>query len=266
MSNINITACLLLNMNYCSIMESQVYSNLFPHISIILQQQSTFPVYHIQFLSTPSSFTLIYNYQEHITLQSHLSIFQVNNYNCSWFIFQMSLSIFSYIWENVISVIKNIYSILNYKKFHLWYIHYGLHFIVKISLFNIPYWLFSNMQQNSWKKRHWLYVQHELFIHWTYTRKTYCLFNKPKEGENFMFPYFDNEFLFSLKIFKIDVKHCVFPNKQNDMCYYNFQCFISVGLIIDGIIMIFFMHTAEKNVNKVNNLISYKIKHDKIYL
>ena len=53
---------------------------------------------------------------------------------------------------------------------------------------------------------------------------------------------------------------CVFPTKQNDICYYNIQYFVSDGLMLDDIIMNLFMNTTEKHGNKVNNFILFQNK------
>ena len=59
--------------------------------------------------------TPIYNYQQHIILQIHLSIFQVKNIIILNLIFEMSSSGFSYNWGNLISVLNSIDSIISYK-------------------------------------------------------------------------------------------------------------------------------------------------------
>ena len=79
------------------------------------QQQSTFPVYIIQLISTVSSFTLIYNYYQHPNFKSHLSRFQVKKIIILNSKFQFFSSSFAYNQEKVIFLLNNIDYIINYK-------------------------------------------------------------------------------------------------------------------------------------------------------
>ena len=67
--------------------------------------------------------------------------------------------------------------------------------------------------------------------------KNLIIFGTNQKGQRCMFPVFDNELSSSLNSIKIIDKDVVFPIKYDDMCYYNPQCSMSVGLILDDIIM-----------------------------
>ena len=73
-----------------------------------------------------------------------------------------------------------------------------------------------------------------------------------------MFSIFDDESLSSSKKIHIGVKDCIFTTKHNDICYYNPHCFMSGVLIIDDIIINFYIITTEKHDNKVNHCIISK--------
>ena len=88
-------------------------------------------------------------------------------------------------------------------------------------------------------------------------------FNKLKEKEKFTLPIFDNKVLSSSQTSQIESKYCVFPTKHDDICEYNPQSFITIGLILDKIIM-YYLTDITKQQNK--SVIYPEIKVDKIYL
>ena len=69
-------------------------------------------------------------------------------------------------------------------------------------------------------------------------------FNKPKGKKSSCSPFLTMNSYPNLK--KIGVKDCVFTTKQDDICYYNHQCFMPGGLMLDEIIMNLFINTVEK--------------------
>ena len=97
-------------------------------------------------------------------------------------------------------------------------------------------------------------------------RKIVACYNKQKVKKVLTFPIFDNEFLSSSKQLKIGPKNCVFTIKHEDMCHYNFQCFMFGGLMLDYIIMNIFLETAEQEMNSMVNTFFAKIKDDRIHL
>ena len=67
-----------------------------------------------------------------------------------------------------------------------------------------------------------------------------------KRGKNkFTFPIFDYELLSSTKQLKIGLKDCIFTINHGDIYYYNHQCFMSGGLMLDNIIMNLFSDTTK---------------------
>ena len=66
-----------------------------------------------------------------------------------------------------------------------------------------------------------------------------------KGGRKLTFPIFDNELLSSSKQLKVGPKGCVFTIKQEDLCDYNLNCFISSGFMIDDFIMNILSETVE---------------------
>ena len=59
---------------------------------------------------------------------------------------------------------------------------------------------------------------------------------------------FENEFLASSKQFKPGPTYIIFPIKQEEICDYNPHCFISIGLMLDYIIMNLFSGTTEQKI------------------
>ena len=124
----------------------------------------------------------------------------------------------------------------------MWYIHYGLHFIINHSLFKRQYQMCSKLHQISWKKYNGcMFKTNCLSIdHWYKKLGT-------KNGKNkFTCPIFDNKFLSLSKHSKSCPRDFIIPIKQEDIRDYNLWCFMSSGLIIDVIIMDLFSGTTEQ--------------------
>ena len=77
---------------------------------------------------------------------------------------------------------------------------------------------------------------------------------------------FDKEFLASSKQLKVCPRDIIFPIKQEDICDYNPQCFMSSGLILDDIIMNLFIDITKQTTDSVKKDLFSKIQDDTIYL
>ena len=65
------------------------------------------------------------------------------------------------------------------------------------------------------------------------------------------FPIFDNDFLSSSNQIKLKTTDCIFSIKQDDICDYNPLFLMSIGMMLDDIIMNIFTQST-KNTNKAN--------------
>ena len=62
---------------------------------------------------------------------------------------------------------------------------------------------------------------------------------------------FDNEFLALSKKLKLGPRDFIFPIKQEDICDYNPYYFMSIGLVLDDIIMnLFSDNTEQKRIQR----------------
>ena len=77
---------------------------------------------------------------------------------------------------------------------------------------------------------------------------------------------FDNEFLASSKQIKLCPRDFIFPIKQEDICDYNTQCFMSSGLMLDDIITNLFTDITKQTMGSAKKDLFSKIKDDEIYL
>ena len=88
-----------------------------------------------------------------------------------------------------------------------------------------------------------------------------------KRGKNkYTCPIFDNDFLASSNKMKLKSTDYIFPIKQDDICDSNPLCFMSIGMMLDDIIMnIFTQSTKESMMAHQEHLIS-RFKDDAIQL
>ena len=86
-----------------------------------------------------------------------------------------------------------------------------------------------------------------------------------KRGKNkHTCPIFDNDFLASSNQMKLKSTDYIFPIKQDDICDYNPLCFMSIGMMLDDIIMnIFTQSTKETTAAHQEHLFS-RFKDDAI--
>ena len=91
-------------------------------------------------------------------------------------------------------------------------------------------------------------------------------FNKKRGKDKFTCPIFDNEFLASLKQLKLCPRGFIFPIKQEDICDYNRQCFMSSGFMFDNIILNSFSDITKQTTDSAKKGLFYKIQDDRIYL
>ena len=64
---------------------------------------------------------------------------------------------------------------------------------------------------------------------------------------------FDNEFLASSDQMKLCTTDYIFPIKQDDICDYNPLCFMSIGLMLDDIIMNIFTESTKESTTPHQN-------------
>ena len=76
---------------------------------------------------------------------------------------------------------------------------------------------------------------------------------------------FDNEFLASSKQIKMCPRDYIFPIKQEYICDYNPQCFMSSGFMLEDIIMNLFIDSTEQTTDSLQKHLFSKIQDDKIH-
>ena len=90
-------------------------------------------------------------------------------------------------------------------------------------------------------------------------------FNK-KRGENkHTCPMFNKILLASSKQIKLCPRNIIFPIKQEDICTYKPQCFMSNGLMLDDINMNLFTDFTKQTTDSVKKDLFSKIQDDIIY-
>ena len=77
---------------------------------------------------------------------------------------------------------------------------------------------------------------------------------------------FYNDFLASSKQIKLSTRDYIFPIKQEDICDYNPLCFMSIGLMLDDIIVNLFTDSTEQTTDSVQKRLFSKIQDDTIHL
>ena len=91
-------------------------------------------------------------------------------------------------------------------------------------------------------------------------------FQKKRGNNKHTCPMFDNDFLASSKQIKLCTRDYIFPIKQEDICDYNPLCFMSIGLMLDDIIINLFTDTTKTNNEIISKDYFSKIKDDTIHL
>ena len=77
---------------------------------------------------------------------------------------------------------------------------------------------------------------------------------------------FDNKLLDSSKQLKVCPGYFIFPIKQEDICDYNPCCFVSIGFMLNYIIMNLFPDITKQTTDSVKKYLFSKIQDDRIYL
>ena len=75
---------------------------------------------------------------------------------------------------------------------------------------------------------------------------------------------FENEFLASSKQLKLFTIDFIIPIKQEDIFYYNPQCFMSSVLMLDVIIVNLFSDITKQTTDSVNKALFSKIQDNRI--
>ena len=123
----------------------------------------------------------------------------------------------------------------------------------------------SKMHQISWENR--MVTCSRQTAHQLNTDIRNLVMVLTKMGKNkYTCHMFDNEFLSSSKKFKLCPRDFIFPIKQEDVCDYNTQCFMSSGLMLDDIIINLFSDITKQTTDSVKKDLFFKFKEYTIYL
>ena len=178
----------------------------------------------------------------------------------------MSSSSFPYNWDNIIHVIKKMYSIINLKesKCDIYNMEYISQSPINLSKINLKCVLncntFPGKQANGYMfKTNCSSIEHRY-------KKLGDGFYKKRGNNRYTYPTFDNEFLASSKQWKLFPREFIFPIKQEDICHYNPRFSMSSGLMLDDIIMNLFSDITKQTTYLVKKYLFSKIQDDIIYL
>ena len=160
---------------------------------------------------------------------------------------------------NVIHVIKKFYSVINSKesKCDINTLHYIPQSPIHCSKGNLKCILkctkYLGKQANSYMfETNFSSIEHQY-------KKLGDAFNKKRGKNKYTCSMFNKEWLASSKQLKLCSRDIIFPIKQEDICDYNPQCFMSIGLMLDDIIMNLFTYITKQTTDSVRKDLFSKI-------
>ena len=158
----------------------------------------------------------------------------------------MSPSIFLYNCNNVSHVIKKIYEIIDFNEStcDIYTIDHISQSPTHCSKVNLKYVLqctkFPQRQVNSY-----MFQKNCSSIKKLYMKLGYC-FQRERGENNHTCHMFDNNFLESSKKMKLCTRDYIFPTKHYIIRDYNPLCFMSIGLMLDDLIMNLFTDSTKQ--------------------